>query len=368
MFVGEVTWLGGPVALFTLKRYLANGPDDGALPVMPAGVAEVLGKCFRDNPEERWTNLAEAADVLRRVYRDVTGRDHPRPVPASSSRGSAAAVLHDRRTTTGVEWDDPRKWLVKALQAEGGDPAEADAFLAPRWGTRQAQAVADLAAYDEARRRYERLVAGGRKDLETELAVLCVKKAFVHKYAEDIPGALALYDRAITIRERLVEQEGRRELANELAAAYTNKAVAVRALGDNRAAVELYDRAIAVYERLVEREGRRELANDLARTYTNKANAVYSLGDNRAAVALYDRAIAIRERLVEQEGRRELQGDLARAIAWRAEDLFKLGDRPRAQTDARKAVAMLRAEVARTGRADLQRILDWANKALKDVL
>ena len=39
-----------------------------------------------------------------------------------------------------------------------------------------------------------------------------------------------------------------------------NKANAVRALGDHRAAVELFDQAIAIRERLVNQEGRRELA------------------------------------------------------------------------------------------------------------
>ena len=43
-----------------------------------------------------------------------------------------------------------------------------------------------------------------------------------------------------------------------------NKAIAVRNLGDNRAAVALYDRAIEIRERLVNVEGRHELANELA--------------------------------------------------------------------------------------------------------
>ena len=66
----------------------------------------------------------------------------------------------------------------------------------------------------------------------------CVNSAaFVHETADDSSGALALYDRAIEILERLVNVEGRRELANDLAGLYMNKAVAVEALGDNRAAV-----------------------------------------------------------------------------------------------------------------------------------
>ena len=47
--------------------------------------------------------------------------------------------------------------------------------------------------------------------------------AFVHETADDSSGALALYDRAIEIRERLVNVEGRRELANDLATLYRTR-------------------------------------------------------------------------------------------------------------------------------------------------
>ena len=114
-------------------------------------------------------------------------------------------------------WTDPREWLERALRAEGRDPAEAAEIVARHGSSRRGQLVADVAAYDEARRIYERLIKGGRKDLENDLAGLCHDAAFVHETADDSSGALALYDRAIEILERLVNVEGRRELANDLA-------------------------------------------------------------------------------------------------------------------------------------------------------
>ena len=117
-----------------------------------------------------------------------------------------------------------------------------------------------VAAYDEARRVYERLVKGGREDLKNDLATLCHDAAFVHETADDSSGALAVYDQAIEIRERLVNVERRRELANDLAMLYMNKANAVGNLGNELAAVRLYDQAIEIRERLVNVEGRSELA------------------------------------------------------------------------------------------------------------
>ena len=60
-----------------------------------------------------------------------------------------------------------------------------------------------------------------------------------------------MYDQAIEIRERLAHQEGEWELADELAACYMNKANAVRGMGDKRVAIALHDKAIEIRERLV---------------------------------------------------------------------------------------------------------------------
>src|SRR5262249_51822647 len=148
-----------------------------------------------------------------------------------------------------------------------------------RTGSARAQAIGDLAVYEEARRLFEQLIPNGRNDLEPMLAGVCVNKALVHGYVGDLPGVVALCDQAIALYERLVHREGRPELANVLATTYVNKAVAVRILGDNAAAVALYDQAIAIRERLVHLEGRPELANHLAGTYLFKAVAVSELGD-----------------------------------------------------------------------------------------
>jgi serine/threonine protein kinase len=318
MFMGGATWeQRGDEIAEVLRGYLNTTPTDGRLPRMPASVAEVLDRCFRLDPAKRWGNVAEVAEVLKQIYKQEERREYPRPAPGVPSR--VDRVVHDRRTTTGVQWTDPQQWLVRAFEAAGRDPSEAGALLLARVGSRKAQAIADLAAYDEARRIFEGLIREGREDLETELATLCIEKAFVHVNAGDLPGAMESYDRAIEIRERLVKQ------------------------------------------------GREELANELARAYMNKATAVSDLGENRQAIGWDDRAIEIRERLVKQ-GREELRGDLAWVQASRAGTLLSLGDRKRAGSEGREAIAILEAEVARTGRADLQAALNSARQALNRVL
>jgi serine/threonine protein kinase len=283
LFVGKVpSCRFGMVAPQVLRVYQTSGPVNESIPAMPEPLVGILNRCLLPDPAGRWSNLGEVTKALCALYEQITGQPCPRDLPPAPSR--QGLIVHDRRTISGGQWADPQKWLRKALLAAGRDPAEAETLVPPRAYSRQARATADLTVYDEAWNIYKGLVAAGRTELEREVAELAVYKAFVHEATRDVAGALVMYDQAIAICERLVNQEGRHELAGDLARNYMNKAIAVRALGDNREAVRLYDQAIAIRERLVNQEGRRELANDLARNYVNKANAVSDLGDNREAV------------------------------------------------------------------------------------
>ena len=188
-----------------------------AIPAMPGGVSELLGECFRQDP-------AGAADELGRGCGQVEG-DLPRVgwgglqphFECNRTNGLTANWNHTASHRSNGAWTDPQEWLQKALQATGRDPAEAAAMVARRGVTRQGELVAELAVYDEAKQLYARLVRDGRKELESDLATLCLNKALVHQTAADAQGGLQEYDQAIAIWERLVNQEGRRELADGLA-------------------------------------------------------------------------------------------------------------------------------------------------------
>ena len=366
MFTGEVTWSSGVAAADVLDGYLAQDPEDEVIPAMPAGVAEVLRVCFHADQGRRWESLGQAVELLKGVYRQATGGEYTRALDTIERRSTAQAGVGERRMRGGTSWTDPRTWLEKALRADGRDPAEAAAIVARQAASRRGQLVAELATYDEARRIYEHLVQAGRKDLEKDLAILCMEAAFVHLTADDSQGGLALYDQAIEIHERLVNQEGRPELSNDLANTYHNKAGSLSDLGDKRGAVALYDQAIAIRERLINQEGRRELAGDLANTYQNKAIVVRSLGDNQGAVALFDRVIEIHERQVNQEGRRELANALAAAYQNKAGSLSDLGDNRGAVALHDRAIEIRERLVNQEGRRELANALAtvYQNKAL----
>lgn len=300
-------------------RFLDESRRAGASAV-PAPLAKVVLHCLEHEPEDRGARFEAVSAALREAYRLLVGRDYPREFEAPET-GPRSDAEHDRRTTTGVTWHDPLTWLRKGLREAGRDPAEAERLAPRRTGSRRAQAVADLAVYEEAARLYQGLVDGDRSDLAPDLAALLQNKAFVHGNLDDAPGQIAAFDKVIAIRDRLVHQEGRTELAN-----------------------------------------------GLARTYLNKGNALKNLGEARTALPEYDKAIAIRERLVLQEGRTELAGDLAwTQLSW-ADIARNHGKRLEATREAREALRVLDAEVRWTGRSDLQGALKWARKNLADLL
>jgi len=367
MFQGGVTWHSGKVAAQALESFLENNGEEAVIAAMPAAVAELLAQCFRQDPAQRCQSLEAVVQNLKGVYQAAVGTEYVRALREVEHRPPAHAGAGERRTREGASWTDPLEWLERALREEGRDPAEAAEIVARQASSRRGQLVADVAAYDAARHLYERLVKGGRKDLEIDLATLYHDAAFVHETADDSSGALALHDRAIEILDRLVNVEGRRELADGLASLYSYKANAVAQLGDNRVAVDLYERATKILDRLVNLEGRHELAKNLAYLYTSTANAVGNLGDNRRAVGLHDRAIEILDRLINVEGRSDLADGLATIYMNKANAVGKLGDNQAAAVLYDQAIALRERMVSAEGRHELAKDLAtlYMNKALE---
>lgn len=83
LFTGEVSWETGIAAGQVLESYVdragASGMGADGLPLMPVGVVQVLRKCFRQKPEDRWGTMLEVAEAPKGVYREG--------VPVGSIRG-----------------------------------------------------------------------------------------------------------------------------------------------------------------------------------------------------------------------------------------------------------------------------------------
>jgi tetratricopeptide (TPR) repeat protein len=158
-----------------------------------------------------------------------------------------------------------------------------------------------ITIYDEAIKIRERLVNELKQDhFANNLAGAYLNKGSALYSQGKSDEAIANYDKAIKIRERLVNELKQDHLANKLAMTYWGKGVVLRNQGKLNEAIESYDKAIKIYERLVNKLKRDQFANDLAAVYMNKGSALYSQGKSDEAITIYDEAIKIRERLVNE--------------------------------------------------------------------
>jgi serine/threonine protein kinase len=108
MFTGAPTWRQGQVAPEALDDYLRQPPHD-TRPTMPAGLADLLRRCFREGPADRPANVVEIVAALREVYRQAVGHDYPRLTPRP------AQALADGLNNRAVSLID----LGKQAEAEG---------------------------------------------------------------------------------------------------------------------------------------------------------------------------------------------------------------------------------------------------------
>lgn len=363
IFYGEMSCRHGQTAGESLEAYFQEGTLDLELPRMPVEMTMLLGKCFLPKPEQRWDSMSEVADALMQIYQRICDRAYNRKAPIASPGTNRHSPLHDRRTSKGGGWADPKVWLMIAFEAAGRDPAEARVPL--RSGSRHAQAISDLSVYEDAYRIFERLVASGRTDLQVLLGELCIEKAVVHSETGDLRAAVALYDHAIQIYRRMVTPEGTLDFRNQLATAYMNKAGVLSDRGDAFGSLELFDRAIEIRERLVNEESRSQFADDLAAAYINKAVVASELGDYPGAVAVGERAIKLLERLVNKEGRQELADALATAYINTSCVFMAMGDNRTAMPFVDRAIEIRQRLAKQGGLQESENLATaYVNKAL----
>ena len=360
MFTGEMTCPDGRLAGQALEQYMDVAPQNNCIPQMPAEVAKILKECFHNDPRGRWHNLAAATKQMREVYLNIIEHEYTRTLVPIERRIMPQIDSVVRRTRGGVSWSDPRGWLELALRLDGRNPAEAETVLSQLGVTRRGQLVMDLAAYDEAKGIIERLASTGQKDLEQNLASLCMEKASVHKTADDYSGALKEYDQCIAIYQRLWKHNRGKALlehAINLAAAIMDKAHLLDSMGNLTDAIQSYDQCITIWGLLVEKGGNWKLADNYANSIMNKANTLSSTGDLVGAIKLYDQCIDIWHRMTKKEGQRNYDDELATVIKNKADALTKIGDMTSALKLHDQCVSIWSRLIEHDGQKDLVRSL-----------
>jgi serine/threonine protein kinase/tetratricopeptide (TPR) repeat protein len=333
MFAGTRSWPSGTLAAPALER-IARGVSPGSVP-MPDFVRDLLRRCFRDDPGNRPHSMREIADHLmsgmaaagRPVHRTAPARhfpdDDPRP--------------YQRLLASGARWDDPRGWLDLAYRAAGLDPEQAVRFWPSAAYAPRSTAVADLAAFLEARRVLEPVAAQGPADLKLRLARLHVMIAMVRRSMGDLPAAVEDYRQAANLNEGDNRSQARVDLVHIL----ISLSIALRDGGDFGEAAAVADRAVQMARQFPDQAGAPSLLGAALQAKANTLPAGQERIDlTRAAAAEYAKT-----------------GDdeqIARALANEASALALAGRREEAAAASRRAEEMLDRLTASGQRSDLR--------------
>lgn len=84
MFTGQ-TQVGSDAARI-LAHYLSTEPAETQLPTMPTLIAQLLQRCFHEEPHQRPLSLQLVANELQAIYQQLSGEPYPRRLPDTVSQ------------------------------------------------------------------------------------------------------------------------------------------------------------------------------------------------------------------------------------------------------------------------------------------
>jgi len=410
LFTGTVTWPIGALAGNVLREYLRREPAPPH-PGMPDELAEVLSRCFRHNPHDRWHTIEEAARRLEQIYCEVTGNEYFREAVAIGISGKPE-IPHDRQIDADAAWDDPVVWLEKAWAHAGRRPDDTRRKLPRRIGSRTAQALVDLEVFQEAETAYAALMNEQSAAVRDEFAQVLYQKALLCEHLSDFPASAQTYDRLIELfqassddpdlpalkyesaramdaKSRMMLHAGEVPLAVELsraalqslvsiegitldtdtrkclASAYMNHAKIALRQGTVSMALEATETAIELLE-LIHDDQQIECSRLLALALMDKAVCLFDLADYSGSLEFHDRSIRIWRNLIEMKGRQDLAQDLALVYVNQANALCKVERYSEAIALYDRAIEIRERLVYSEGRHELlsELAMDVMNKAI----
>lgn len=294
MLLGKRTWEWGLDVPAKLERYCqAAAAGQAVFRVAPCeSLLEVLRRCFRRDPSQRWSSMWDAAAALMAVYQEQFGRPYSRQCPPAASGSPGSPSPAKAGGAKSAEWNDPAVWLQRAARHAGREgPAARPAESRP--ASRRIRAIEDLILYDDALEAYRRLLADGRANLAPEFAALCREKARVHRAAGDLAGALVLLDRAVETYQSLLEGPASSPPLAALARCLAEKAHMLAEVGNYPRAREAYHQAVSVFQRRPDGQQPADSFGLLADCYVGAAVTLVRQGEYATALTWLERAIEL---------------------------------------------------------------------------
>jgi serine/threonine protein kinase len=353
MLTGRVHWLCGTAAPEVLRELRPGASAREGLPAPTRGLLQVLERCFREAPGDRWSRLAEAAEHLQAEYHRLTGRHYPHAEPPIEIQGTPRAFGRLVAGTTGFAWpwSGPDEWLARLRSAGLAPPEELSVREAPPPRTPRTFLLQELFLLEEIRGHLETVEADGARIAAAHLAQVLFELSLLRHQLHDLPGSLQDIDRALAVCEQLAPAEPGSE---------RSEAIRVRArllfwksaLGRNidRAAESqvLGEQAIAELRRLNPAHWTAADTIALVRYYNGLATGYIKLGDPQRALSTFHDALQVLDQATDldpEESRRQRAGILGNMFP----EWAKLGFLDEARTAVERAAELLESHAASSG-------------------
>ncbi len=194
---------------------------------------------------------------------------------ASEPRADVSSKLDVAQSLLATGW----------LQRATGDTPGARASL------EDARGLADVAEKEKGTTGIARAVLG----------TAYFRLAFVLSQMGDKAGALASYDRALAVQQKMVDANpGVSQFQQHLASTHANLGLLLSEMGDSTGARRAYSQALAIQQKLADQNpGDSEILRQLAATNHNLCILLYSAGDLVGAQAARSRALAIHQKMAD---------------------------------------------------------------------
>ena len=155
MFTGEVTWSTGSVAREVLAMYLKDDHGTNGIPRMPDTLADLLERCFRENPEDRPHNMGEIANGVIDMYYGLTGKKYSRTRPKAGS-GTADSLSNRGVSLLDLNRKKEAEFLFhKALKIEPHHPEATYNLGLLEWRSGRKSDLGLVRELDEVRKSHE---------------------------------------------------------------------------------------------------------------------------------------------------------------------------------------------------------------------
>lgn len=246
LFTGSVTWNYGIFAGRTFRGLAAKGSGGP----MPGPFCEVLDRCFKDAPDDRWPGMDAVADRLTACYGEFYGEPYFRDKPVFVIPPREEMQVMDNPVTSAEKKIDILTDHARALIGDTDD--ERLDTMPGRKGSIRGRLLVNL----ERLNRLERIFAETLDPPETaqhrDYLDTLLRKAEIMRETDNESGAAAELDRALEYHAS-VEDQMAPDTWLDVGTALLNNAGSIEMLrGDFERGLSLFRRGLLLAERLAE--------------------------------------------------------------------------------------------------------------------